>query len=182
MRWDGLFADIEGQLAAAAQLDHDAHVAELARAEQGSVSLADRLRGQGDRPVEIQIRGEQRFRGSLRQVADGWLVLATGQHSVLVPMRAVISVAGLGRAARAESSMVRRTISLASCLRALARDRAAVTMFVEGGRGEPGTLVGRIDTVGSDYVDFAPEGSGGASGQRVVAVRLEALLAVRSSA
>lgn len=179
MRWENLFADLEGQLAAAGRLDVEAQVAELARAEQAAVPLADRLRGHGTAVLEVQLRGGMRVRGTLRQIADEWCVIASGQNSVLVPLSAVVTVSGLGRRVLAEHSTVRRTLSMASGLRALARDRAMVTVFLDGGSGEPTALAGMIDTVGADYLDLtSAQTSRDHAGAK--AVRLAAILAVRS--
>lgn len=180
MRWENLFADLEGQLAAVGTLDLEAQVAELVRAEQSAVPLVDRLRGHGSAVLEVQLKGGMRVRGALRQIADEWFVIESGQHTVLVPLHAVTSVTGVGRTVRVERSTVRRTLSMASGLRALARDRAMVTVFLDGGRGEPTTMAGTIDAVGADYMDLMPARSASGYGG-VTAVRLCAILAVRSA-
>ncbi|BCT76788.1 hypothetical protein SCMU_26300 [Sinomonas cyclohexanicum] len=180
MRWDNLFADLEGQLAAAGRLDLEAQVAELVRAEQAAVPLADRLRGHGTAALDVELRGRLRFRGTPRQIADEWFVLECGQHGVLVPASAVVTVSGLGRRVHAERSTVRRTLSMASGLRALARDRTVVTVFLDGGGGEPTALAGTIDTVGADYLELTPVRSAGGHRAGMTAVRLGAILAVRS--
>lgn len=181
MRWDDVFADLEGQLAAAGQLDHEAQVAELVRAEQGAVTLEDRLRGHGEDAVDVMLAGGVRFRGTLRQASETWFILDSSPHSVLVPLGAVVTVAGLGRRTRTEASTVRRTLSLASALRTLARDRAVVTCFLQSGHQEPLTVVGSIDTVGADYLEVMPlHRRSGAGGGGPVAVPFAALIAVRS--
>lgn len=181
MRWDDVFADLEGQLAAAGQWDREAQVAELVRAEQGAVALEDRLRGQGETPVHVMLTGGLPFRGTLGQISATWFILESAPHSVLVPLRSVVTVAGLGRRSRTEASTVRRTRSLASALRTLARDRALVTCFLESGHPEPVTVIGTIDTVGADYLEVMPVHGRSRSGvSGAVAVPFGALIAVRS--
>ena len=178
MRWDDLFEDLEGQLAAAGQLDHEAQVAELVRAEQGAISLADRLRGHGEEPLELRLLAGVRVSGRLREVAETWFILESAPHRVLVPLGSVVTASGLGRRARAEGSTVRRTLSLGTALRTLARDRAAVTCLLRSAGEDPLTVVGTIDTVGSDYLEIMP--ARGASAHGTVAVPFTALIAVRS--
>lgn len=183
MRWDNLFDDFEAQLASAGRLDQEAEVAELVRAEQAGIRLVDRLRGHGPAPIDLGLAAGVRVRGRLRQVADSWLVLDAPPHSFLVPLAAVVTVSGLGRAVRADESTVRRSMSLASGLRALARDRETVTCLVDAGRGEPLPVVGTLDTVGSDYADVVPAREGDSWRARAggaVAVQFSRLISVRS--
>ncbi|GAB4099826.1 hypothetical protein [Sinomonas halotolerans] len=181
MRWESLFEDFEAQLASAARLDAESEVSERVRAEQGALGMAERLRGHGQRPVDLLLRGGVRLRGRLAQLAEAWLVLEEGPQSALVPLAGIVTVSGLGRAAREEGSAVRRKLSLASGLRALARDRALVTCVVDAGRGEPLLVAGTLDTVGRDYAEVAnrsDEWGRGPAG--TVVVPFAALIAVRS--
>lgn len=181
MRWDNLFSDFEAQLAGAGQLELEAQVADLARAEAAGIGLAERLRGQGTAPLALLLASGVRFRGRLTHVASTWLALDSGPYSVLVPHLGIVTIEGLGRAAAAEGSAVRRTLSLGSGLRAIARDRSPVACFVDAGAGEPITVTGTLDTVGADYVEVAaprtPDG-GVSRGLRVVP--FARLIAVRS--
>ncbi|WP_077490059.1 hypothetical protein [Sinomonas mesophila] len=182
MRWDSLFDDFEAQLASATLLEHEAHVAELVRAEQAGLGLVDRLRGHGGAPAELLLRAGVRLRGRITQLADAWFVVDAAPHSALVPVGAVVSVSGLGRVARSEASAVRRTLSLASGLRALARDRALVSCFADGGAGEPHVIVGTIDTVGRDYIELAVrrDDAWSAASASTALVPFGSLIAVRS--
>ncbi|PFG44022.1 hypothetical protein ATJ88_2739 [Isoptericola jiangsuensis] len=151
-RWAALFADLEAQLDAAAAAERDGTVAELTRAEQASVPLADRLRAALGRPVRVELRDGDVVDGRLAHVADAWFQVdaRTSPHGVqhLVPTSAVASLAGIGPQARPSTS---RTdgLGLGTALRALQRDRARVLV-----RTTAGTLVGRIDRVGQDHLDL----------------------------
>ncbi|GAB3283204.1 hypothetical protein GCM10027449_25980 [Sinomonas notoginsengisoli] len=181
MRWDDLFADLEGQLASAGQLEHEAQVAEFVRAEQGAVGLTDRMRAHTTQPVDVLLKADVRLYGRLGQVAEAWFILQTPRYRALVPFAALLTVNGLTRSVRAEGSTVRRTASFASCLRALARDRAIVTCLIDGGRAEAVAVVGVIDTVGADYLEVTPaRGDFGSAAGGSVVVRFGALVAVRS--
>ena len=183
MRWDSLFDDFEAQLAAAARLDQEAQVADLVRAEQAGIGIVERLRGQGGAPVELLLRAGVRLHGRIGQMADSWFTVDAAPHSALVPVGSVVSVSGLGRGVRAEASAVRRSLTLASGLRALARDRAFVSCLADGGAGEPHVVRGTIDTVGRDYLELAVRrGDDWAAAQSVatVLVPFGALIAVRS--
>lgn len=182
MRWDSLFDDFEAQLASAARLEQEAQVAELVRAEQAGVGIVERLRGHGGGPVELLLRAGVRLRGQITQLADAWLVVDAPPHSALVPTGALVSVSGLGRRARSEESAVRRSLSLASGLRALARDRAFVSCLADGGTGEPHVVRGTIDTVGRDYLEVAVRRGDdwAALPAGTALVPFEALIAVRS--
>ena len=182
MRWDSLFDDFEAQLASAARLEQEAQVAELVRAEQAGIGIVERLRGQGSAPVELLLRAGVRLRGRVSQLADAWFVVDAAPHSALVPVGAVVSVAGLGRGARSEGSAVRRSLTLASGLRALARDRAVVSCMADGGAGEPHVIAGTIDTVGRDYLELSVrrDDAWAAPSAATALVPFGALIAVRS--
>jgi hypothetical protein len=184
MRWEQLFADLEAQAA-----EHDAAAeqgeeASRARAEHGSVLLADRLRGALGQHLSLRCRGAGELGGRLLDVGVDWLLLADAQgREVLVASRAVCAVAGLGAATAAGSAEgeVARRLDLRRALRGLARDRAAVTCLLEDG----GVLVGTVDRVGADFVELAehpldqPRRRGVVSAVR--AVPLPAVVAVRTS-
>jgi sRNA-binding regulator protein Hfq len=183
MRWDALFSDLEAQMAAAGHLDLEAEVAERVRAEQSAVVLADRLRAGAGRPVEVLLRHGTRCRGTVSQIADTWFVLEDPPRSLLIPAHAVATVAGMGRRAAHDESAVRRSLSLSSGLRALARDRAVVGCMVDVGRTDPYTVTGRIDVVGGDYLEVTRADGAEAPDERqprTLLIPFAALLAVRS--
>ncbi|HWS59034.1 MAG TPA: hypothetical protein VN257_10875 [Actinotalea sp.] len=149
MRWDDLFADMEHQLDAAAVQDRADQVAELTRTERASVTLVDRLRAQAGSPLVLELRGGERLRGAVADVAASWLLLVDDRREHLVPVRAVAAVEGLV-AASVPPTLLARRLGLGHALRAVARDRAVVRV-VAGST----VLVGRVDGVGADHLDVA---------------------------
>ena len=185
MRWEGLFADLEGQLAAEERRELDDEVAERTRRERALVTLADRLAGAVGSTVRLGLGAGLHVQGDIADLGDGWVLLrdpATGREH-LVPTAAVVTVSALG--ARVETARAARRFGLGYALRALSRDRATVAISLSGvgasagagvsagpGAG-PGSgvgfgwsaaggsvLVGTIDAVRADHLDLAehPEG------------------------
>jgi len=150
-RWALLFADLEAQLAAEEAAERDGAVAELTRAEQASVPLADRLRAAAGAQVRFDLRDGEAVEGVLAHVADAWCQLqgrgARGPVQHVVPLAAVVGVVGLGRHGAPSRS---RTdgLGLGRALRGLQRDRARVQVCTTAGR-----VVGRIARVGADHLD-----------------------------
>lgn len=157
MRWEGLFADLEGQLAAEERRELDDEVAERTRRERALVTVSDRLAAGLGSGVRLALGTGLRVQGELADLGDGWLLLRARASSreLLVPIAAIATVATLGQ--HAEQARTARRFGLGYALRALSRDRAtvAVSLF-DGGAA----LVGTIDGVGADHLDLAehPEG------------------------
>ncbi|MBM6404392.1 hypothetical protein JQN72_09085 [Phycicoccus sp. CSK15P-2] len=154
MRWEGLFADLEGQMAAEERRDLDSEVAERTRRERALVELPARFAAGLGRRTGVVLAGGRGIEGELRDVGDGWLLLGAGHREVLVPLAAVAAVTGLPPSS--EKARTARRFGLGYALRALARDRA--TVWVELSGGPP--VVGTIDVVGADHLVLAehPEG------------------------
>lgn len=184
MRWDALFEDLEAQLAAGGRLDLDAEVAERARADTAGVELADRLRGSLGLPIGIHLGSGTRLEGILRHVGSESLLLEEPRHQVLIPQSSALRYSGLSRFAVTEQSPVRRRLGLASSLRALARDRAGLTVVVARGSSES-VLHGVIDRVGRDFLDLAVTLAGeerrAANVRETATIPFPALACLRSS-
>jgi hypothetical protein len=152
VRWDELFADLELQLAAMATVERDAEVAERIRIEDSQITWLQRLRAQLDRELHLTVRSVGSVRGTLTRVGYDCAVLEGGQQVLLVPLAAVVSVAGLTAAAdTADPAAVTSRLGLGSVLRALARDRAVVAVHcIDGQR-----VVGTPARVGADYLELA---------------------------
>ncbi len=152
MRWDRLFEDLEAQLDADTVASLVAEVADRTRRERALVELADRLVAHAGRRVRVHLAGRSTYEGVLTEVAQQWFVL-TGP--VLVPLAAVTGISGLGTGAVVSGRTgVRRRASLASALRAVARDRSPVRLDLVDGC----VLTGTMDAVGADHVDLAEHG------------------------
>ena len=155
MRWEGLFADLEGRLAAEERRDLDDEVAERTRRERALVELDARLCAATGSVLRIGLAGGAVVEGRLLDVGNGWLLARTGAREVLVPTAAVVTLGPLGR--ESDPGRAARRFALGSALRALSRDRATVGVALMGGGP---LLVGTIDAVGADHLDLAEHPDG----------------------
>ncbi len=184
MRWERLFADLEGQLEAAAAADLTAEVADRTRREVALLHALDRLAPAIGERVTVDVLAVGPISGELSAVGTDWLLLteAAGRQA-LVPLAAVVSVRGLDArsAAPGRSTMLAGGLPLGYALRGIARDRTPVLVTARDGS----TLRGTLDRVGADFVDLAehPAGEhrrpGAVRALRLVATA--AIAAVRSS-
>ena len=182
MRWQGLFDDLEAQFDAAEAAELAGEVAERTRRETALLQLTDRLRAAEGAELVVSLPGGQVLRGRLLDAGSDWLLLEEqGAREVLIPLAAVLGVAGMGsRSAAPEDSPVAKRLDLRRALRGLARDRAGVALGLVDGSLVTGTL----DRVAADHLDLAEHGLGEA--RRAGAVRsvrvvpLTALALVRS--
>ncbi|WP_405472266.1 hypothetical protein [Paenarthrobacter ilicis] len=185
MRWDSLFDDLQAQYSAELALLRESEVTERARIEFGGIELSDRLRGAVGGRVTILLSNGELVRGRMDSVGSDWFVVSDDSRQWLIPQRSVVSCQGLGRSVLKESSQVRRTLGIASVLRALARDRSALEVFLTAGSGDAHRLHGVMDRVGQDYIDFAvvPRGEARRSGNvsSVMTIPVAAIVAFRST-
>ncbi|HET7415289.1 MAG TPA: hypothetical protein VFI97_06285 [Arthrobacter sp.] len=183
MRWAALFADLEAQYASTDHLTLESEVAERARMDQSALTLNERLRGQTGAMLKVRTSSDETFEGLLTHVGTEWVVLHSGRRSVLVPLHSAVLFHGLGRATATASSTIESKLRLTSALRALSRDRAALTIHLPCG-GASGALHGIIDRVGSDFIEVAliPRGEYRRAGSvvEVVALPLQSIIAVVS--
>ena len=150
MRWDALFGDLEAQWDAAEAAEFEAEVRERTRIEQARICAADRLRGALGRMVTVGGRGAEPWSGTLVRVGADWLLLATGEAEIVVPLAAVRWVGGLGPAV-VRSAQGAGRLRLGHVLRELARGRMPVAVTdVDGGR-----IHGVVELVGADYLEIA---------------------------
>jgi hypothetical protein len=183
MRWDSLFADLEAQLYAAARLELETEVNERLRMDHAAFTLTDRLRGQLRQAVRVRLAGNLSFTGTLAHVGASWIVLDESARSVLIALGSVQFIEGMGRTTVLDGPQGVR-LGLASALRALARNRAEIVLFLAPG-SEPHVVTGTIDRVGKDFFELAAVASGEArragNVQGVLAVPFEAVAAVASA-
>ncbi|MFD1212683.1 hypothetical protein ACFQ36_11605 [Arthrobacter sp. GCM10027362] len=186
MRWDALFADLEAQLYSAGQLALETETNERARMDQAALALTDRLRGQLGAALRVRLAGGVDFDGQLSHVGSTWIVLDEPTRSVLVTLDAVQLVEGLGRSTVPQDPGRPQRLGLASALRALARDREEVLLYLSPGRdGGFRTIAGTVDRVGKDFLEIAavPLGEARRAGnvRGVYAVPFNAVAAVASA-
>ena len=93
MRWEGLFADLEGQLAAEERRELDDEVAERTRRERALVTLADRLAGAAGSSVRLGLSTGVSVHGQLADLGDGFEIIS--DPSVTVAVRTAVQEAGL---------------------------------------------------------------------------------------
>jgi hypothetical protein len=174
VRWDELFRDLEGQLAAAEAADLTAEVADRTRRESALLTLAVRARGALGSRVTVQTRGAGQLEGVLVDVGSEWLLVSddTGRD-VLVPLAAVLGLTGLAVWSGPPVGQVAARLGLGSALRALARDRARVTVDLVDGS----SLAGTIERVGADFLELRDR-TGAVPGARSAWVRTVATSAV----
>lgn len=151
MRWEQLFADLEGQLAASEQADLASEVADRTRRELALTTLAERLRGSTGAAVAVSVRGAGTLRAVVRDQGAGWLLLGQASTELLVALDAVTSISGLGPRNAVPVGAVARTFGLPWVLRGVVRDRASVTAVLVDGTQVTGTP----DRVGADFLDIA---------------------------
>ena len=179
MRWDDLFRDLEAQLEAAAAAELDAEVADRSRREAAQLALVDRARAAVGHPVTLRVLGAGPVDGVLVDVGAQWLLLAeTSGRQALVPLTAVLSLAGLRAwtSVPGEGGQVFARLGLGSALRGIARDRLPVQVVLTDGS----VLAGTLDRVGSDFVEVTEHGEvrrrGEVTGVRTVPFAALALL------
>jgi hypothetical protein len=154
VRWDELFDDLEAQLVEAELADLQAEVSDRERREVALLHLVARLRPVIGEPVTVRVLGAGVIEGRLSAFGPDWLLLAeVSGREALVAATAVLAVGGLAAQTSAPHSegAVAARLNLAFALRAVVRDRAAVTVTLIDGTAEGGTL----DRVGADFLELA---------------------------
>ncbi|MGH3446737.1 MAG: hypothetical protein ACRDQA_21145 [Nocardioidaceae bacterium] len=152
MRWHELFADLEGHARSLERAERDAEVAERTRAEVGQLAIVNRLRAAESSSFTLTAIGVGSLTGRVQQVGADWVLLAA-PNDVIVPLAAVATVIDLPLASVSPQAVgaVAGRLTMSSALRAVAIDRAAVSIVLRDG----GTVVGTPDRVGADFVDVA---------------------------
>lgn len=180
MRWDALFDDLEAQWSAQQAQLLEAEVAETVEWQRAQISLVDRLRAGLDTPLQLGLKGGEQLDLLLRSVGADWVSGRAGAQSLLVPVRAIITIEALPLRAAAETTHTRRLLGIGSPLRALARMREPVV--AAGADGELGR--GVIAHVGADHFDVAvrPTGAVPGRGQSLRrTITLDSLVLIRSA-
>ncbi|HEX7105463.1 MAG TPA: hypothetical protein VF218_05820 [Acidothermaceae bacterium] len=154
MRWEALFDDLDAQFEAEEAAELAAEISDRTRRELGLIRLVDRLRPARGSVVTARVVGFGFVEGAVVGVGSDWLLMSeSAGREALIPSSAVLSITGLGALSAAPGSegQVAARLGLAHVLRALARDRATVTI----GHVDGGAASGTIDRVGADFFELA---------------------------
>lgn len=175
MSWEhelfALFDDLEGQAAAAWEADREAELADRARAEYGSVTLASRLMASRGRTIALDLPHVGRVEGRLARVGEAWCLLSGTGQDWIVPLRAVAAVHGSsGRSVPEVAWSPVDRLGLRAALRRLAdTDARCLLHLADGTRHEA-----YVHRVGADFLEAR-----GARSERVL-VPYDGLVAVQS--
>jgi hypothetical protein len=127
--------------------------------------------------VTLIVEGAGRVEGDLVQVGADWLLLSA-PYELIAPTAAVIGASDLPSTAVSPegASPVSSRLTLTAALRAVAVDRAAVTVTLRSAD----TVIGTPDRVGADFVELAVHERGEVP--RLSSVRTRLTLAFRAIA
>lgn len=181
MRWERFFEDLEAEADGAAGAERHAEVADRASREVGRQHLTDRLRLASGQEIVIRVSGAGLVRGTIASTGNGWMLVdeESPGGQVLVPLRHVLAIGGLGTKAAVPGSegRVGARLGIGYALRGLARDRAQVLVTLADG----GTLHGAVTRVGADFLDIAEVYDAAEAGREraLTAVPFEAVVLVR---
>jgi hypothetical protein len=156
VRWDDLFAELEGQLSGLLALERDAEVAERTRAEMARVAFSERLRGSIGRRIRCTLAGSGTVAGDLVRVGADFALVTEARTEAVVTLASIAVLDELPQAAQPARSprprgVVGARLGLASVLRSLAHDRSLVTISVSSGLQVTGTPA----VIGADFVEVA---------------------------
>lgn len=153
MRWEELFADLEGQYDEVERAEMAGEVADRTRREAARLRLLDRLGPATGSMLTVRVVGVGAVRGRLTGAGADWLLLAeSAARDLLVPLAAVLWVTGLSARSVEPGSAgyVAGRLDLGYALRRLARDRATARIALVDGS----VVAGTIDRVGRDFVEL----------------------------
>ena len=152
MRWEQVFRELDHEWEAAAAAQVQAEVADRTRAELARIGILDRFRGSVSRRLWVHTPAGV-CTGELTRVAADCLLLRDGAVELLVAAHHIDGVEGLAAEVVTDEQVgtVERRLGLASVLRRVARDRAAVTVERVGSAALHGTPV----LAGADFVELA---------------------------
>lgn len=154
MAWEhelfALFDDLEGQAAAAWEADREAELADRARAEYASVTLASRLMASRGHDVSLDLPHVGRLEGRLARVGEGWCLLTGRGQDWIVPLDRVLVLRGASERSVPDLawSPVDR-LGLGAALRRLADSGERCVLHLgDGSRHEA-----HVERVGADFLE-----------------------------
>lgn len=159
MRWNDLFADLEGRARAFADEDLRAEVVDRTRGETAQIALVNRLRAAVTAKVELALTGGTTITGTLRRVGPDFVLVESTDHvggqarEHLVVTAAVLACSGLTADAVSPEVVgpVGSRLGLSAMLRRVAADRVSVATVLRDGSARHGT----VSRVGLDWLDLS---------------------------
>lgn len=148
MRWDRLFADLEGAAADIAREDTELLAADLSDDWWGETSWRDLVGGR----VTVDVRGVGHVAGTVGSVNATLMRLEADTYDVLVATSAVVEVIAAQRRAD-PPSRVEAALGWASALRRLREADEIIRVTLDDGR----QVRGYVDAVGQDFVRVESE-------------------------
>lgn len=150
MNLEALFRDFEARLAAQQQQIMESDAKDTRISEFAHVTILDRLAGCAGQSVALKTNDDRLWRGELESVGFGWSQMRVDSGSALIPVSAVLWWEGAGQYSEKESGQTSRKLSFAFALRALARYKVEIRVYLAGGH----ELEGRLDRVGADFLEM----------------------------
>lgn len=154
MSWEhelfALFDDLEGEASALWEADREAELADRARTEYGTVTLASRLMASRGRDVALDLPHVGRVEGRLDRVGPEWCLVSGRGQDWIVPLRSLVAVRGASERAVPEVawSPVDR-LGLGAALRRLADAEARCLLHLADGTRHEAYVV----RVGADFLE-----------------------------
>lgn len=194
MRWDELFADLEGRLEHELDLEQQELAAEEERLRLGRIALRDRIvaMGRSDATVALTLADGETLAVRLGSAGRDWIAgevaVGAARQAVIVPLGSIAGVTPerdqLERGLRAvpEEALpdLSARLGLAFVLRDLCRRRAGVEVSTRAG-----AFTGTIDRVARDHVDLAEHEAGvprrDSAVRRIRLVPFDAIVRVRTT-
>lgn len=178
MSWEhelfALFDDLEGQATAAWEAEREAELADRARTEYGSVTLASRLMASRGDTVSVDLPHVGRIEGRVDRVGESWVLLGGRGQDWIVPLRWITGVRGARTRSVPEVawSPVDR-LGLRAALRRVADAGArCLVHLADGSRQEI-----YVERVGADFLEC--RAAADPSGDDLLLVPYDAVVAVQ---
>lgn len=141
-------ADMESRFDQHRRDEHDEMLVEMLDAERAGISYAQRLLATLHQEVELILRGSQRVRGNVADVALQWIRLKSGREEHIIPLHAIVAAQGLD-SARTDADSPALRVSIGHLLRELSA--RGVMLVIEHDAGQ---CVGRLTAVYADHCDI----------------------------
>lgn len=148
MRWEKLFADLEGMADDDALAERDALVNDLRDGERAATTWQQLTGGE----VSFEVAGAGRIDGSVQSGNRQFIHVLTDRAHMLVNPDAVMAVMGASRRA-AKPSAVTSGLGWSYVFRLLQRDQDRVQIY----RTDASTRSGTVVLVGADFVQIRDE-------------------------